>query len=73
MEPQDQNIYVIRSVWRRLKEGHVKVRDLQPVKDVKGGGGATANLNSLQAAPASCVATNTGPATWIGAHEQQLI
>jgi len=41
MEPQDQNIYVIQSVWRRLKKGHVKVRDLQPVKDVKGGGGAT--------------------------------
>jgi hypothetical protein len=40
MEPQSQNIYVIRSVWRRLKKGHIaKVcRDLQPVKDVKGGG-----------------------------------
>ena len=41
MEPQNQNIYVIQSVWRRLKKGHVKVRDLQPVKDVKGGGGVT--------------------------------
>jgi hypothetical protein len=39
MEPQSQNIYVIQSVWRRLKKGHIKVRDLQPVKDVKGGGG----------------------------------
>ena len=40
MEPQSQNIYVIRSVWRRLKKGHVikAHRDLQPVKDVKGGG-----------------------------------
>jgi hypothetical protein len=39
MEPQSQNIYVIRSVWRRLKKGHIaKVcRDLEPVKDVKGG------------------------------------
>jgi hypothetical protein len=41
MEPQPQNIYVTRSVWRRLKKGHIKVRDLQPVKDVKGGGGVT--------------------------------
>ena len=43
MEPQSKNIYVIRSVWRRLKKGHIiKVhRDLQPLKDVKGGGGVT--------------------------------
>jgi len=35
-------MYVVRSVWRRLKKGRiVKVsRDLEPVKDVKGGGGA---------------------------------
>ncbi|MGE5215118.1 MAG: hypothetical protein ACM3NN_15685 [Nitrospirota bacterium] len=39
-EPESQKIYVIRSVWRRLKKGRIiKVgRDLQPVKDVKGGG-----------------------------------
>jgi len=39
-EPESKKIYVIRSVWRRLKKGHIiKVgRDLQPVKDVKGGG-----------------------------------
>ncbi|MGC1322338.1 MAG: hypothetical protein WA849_09165 [Candidatus Udaeobacter sp.] len=31
---------MIRSVWRRTKKGHIaKVcRDLEPVKDVKGGG-----------------------------------
>jgi len=42
-EPESKKIYVIRSVWRRLKAGHiVKVgRDLHSVKDVKGGGGAT--------------------------------
>jgi hypothetical protein len=45
MEPQSQNIYVIRSVWRRLKKGHIKVRDLQPVKDVKGGGGVRGKSN----------------------------
>jgi hypothetical protein len=41
MDPQNENINVIRSVWRRVKKGHVKVRDLQPGKDVKGGGGIT--------------------------------
>jgi hypothetical protein len=40
METQAQNINVIRSVWRRAKKP-IKVSDLQPVKDVKGGGGVT--------------------------------
>ena len=42
MEPQRQKLFVVRSVWRRLKKGRiVKVsRDLEPVKDAKGGGGA---------------------------------
>jgi hypothetical protein len=43
MNTQSPNINVIRSVWRRLKKD-VKdaiVRDLQPTKDVKGGGGGT--------------------------------
>jgi hypothetical protein len=40
MEAQPKNINVIRSVWRRVKKD-IKVRDLQPVKDVKGGGGVT--------------------------------
>jgi hypothetical protein len=41
MEAQnkDYNMGVVRSVWRRMKKGHIKVRDLQPVKDVNGGGG----------------------------------
>jgi hypothetical protein len=41
METQAHNINVIRSVWRRIKKADIKVRDLQPVKDVKGGGGVT--------------------------------
>jgi hypothetical protein len=40
METHDQNINVIRSAWRRIKKD-IKVRDLQPLKDVKGGGGVT--------------------------------
>jgi len=42
MEAQPSNINVIRSVWRRIKKADtIKVRDLQPVKDIKGGGGVT--------------------------------
>jgi hypothetical protein len=41
MNTQDPNINVVRSVWRRLKKGvkEAIIRDLQPTKDVKGGGG----------------------------------
>jgi hypothetical protein len=40
METKSQNLNVIQSVCRRIKK-HIKVRDLQPVKDVKGGSGVT--------------------------------
>jgi len=40
MNTKIPNIEVIRSLWRRVKKG-VKVRDLKPVKDVKGGSGLT--------------------------------
>jgi hypothetical protein len=40
METQAQNINVVRSIWRRVRKP-IKVPDLQPVKDVKGGGGVT--------------------------------
>jgi hypothetical protein len=39
MDGEPKNINVIRSVWRRTKKGHIEVRDLQPRKDAKGGGG----------------------------------
>jgi hypothetical protein len=50
MEAQnkDYNMSVVRSVWRRTKKGHIKVRDLQPEKDVKGGGGVTGNSKPLK-------------------------
>ena len=38
MNTKIPNFEVIRSVWRRVKKG-IKVRDLKPVKDVKGGAG----------------------------------
>jgi hypothetical protein len=39
MEEQTRNINVVHSVWRRLKKA--KFRDLEPTKDVKGGGSVT--------------------------------
>jgi len=49
MEAQnkDYNVNVIQSVWRRLKKGHIKIRDLQPQKDVKGGAGVTGNSKPI--------------------------
>jgi len=40
METNPKNINVLHSVWRRIKKD-INLRDLQPVKDVKGGGGVT--------------------------------
>jgi hypothetical protein len=37
MNEEIPNIEVIRSVWRRIKKP-IKIPDLKPVKDVKGGG-----------------------------------
>jgi hypothetical protein len=54
MQDKDVNINVIRSVWRRTKKGHIRVRDLQPQKDVKGGSGVAGNMKiarSLAEAP----------------------
>jgi hypothetical protein len=41
MKTQIPNINVIRSTWRRVKKDikDAIIRDLKPVKDVKGGGG----------------------------------
>ena len=41
MKKQIPNINLVRSAWRRVKQDirDIIVRDLKPVKDVKGGGG----------------------------------
>jgi hypothetical protein len=41
MKTQIPNIDVVRSPWRRVKKDikDAIIRDLKPVKDVKGGGG----------------------------------
>jgi hypothetical protein len=43
MKAQIPNINVVRSAWRRVKKEITDaiIRDLTPVKDVKGGGGVT--------------------------------
>jgi hypothetical protein len=51
---KDYNINVIRSAWRRLKKA--KIRDLQPEKNVKGGGGVTGNSKPITGGTGS-----TGP------------
>jgi len=41
MKKQIPNINMVRSAWRRVKKDikDAIIRDLKPVKDVKGGGG----------------------------------
>jgi hypothetical protein len=41
MKAQIPNINVVRSAWRRVKRDikDAIIRDLKPVKDIKGGGG----------------------------------
>ena len=43
MKARIPNINVVRSVWHRVKRDikDAIIRDLKPVKDVKGGGGVT--------------------------------
>ena len=43
MKTQIPNINAVRSAWRRVKKGikDAIIRDLKPVKDIKGGGGVT--------------------------------
>jgi hypothetical protein len=61
MNTKIPNIEVIRSAWRRVKKDievirsasrprvkkDIKVRDLKPVKDVKGGGGVMGQSKSI--------------------------
>ena len=48
MKGQVPNINLVRSVWRRVKRDikDAIIRDLKPVKDVKGGGGMAGKSKS---------------------------
>ena len=50
MKTQVPNIDVVRSAWRRVKKDikDAIIRDLQPVKDVKGGGGVERKSKSTK-------------------------
>jgi hypothetical protein len=60
MKTQIPNINMVRSAWRRVKEDikDAIIRDLKPVKDVKGGG-VTGESHHRRGAPrAAQAATN---------------
>jgi hypothetical protein len=59
MEAEPKNINVIRSVWHRMKKGHIRVLDLQPEKDVKGSGGVTGNSKPITGSPGSTGTTDS--------------
>ena len=63
MEAQnkDYNVRVIRSVWHRLKKGHIEIRDLEPKKDVRGGASATGNFKTSQGQAVSATKVVTKP------------
>jgi hypothetical protein len=48
MKTQFPNINAVRSAWRRVKNNikEAIIRDLKPVKDVKGGGGVKGDSKS---------------------------
>jgi len=50
MKTQIPNIDVVRSAWRRVKKDikDAIIRDLKPVKDVKGGGGFEGKFKSTK-------------------------
>ena len=58
MEAEPKNINVIRSVWRRMKKD-IKVRDLQPEKDVKGGGSVTGKSKPITGSSGSTGTTGS--------------
>jgi len=49
MSTKDPNANEVRSLWRRLKKNikEAIIRDLQPSKDVKGGGGVKRESKSI--------------------------
>ena len=54
-----KHIEVLRFAWRRRVKKDIKVRDLQPVKDVKGGGGVTGKSQPITGSTGSTDTTST--------------
>jgi hypothetical protein len=54
-----KDIEVIRSAWRSRVKKDIKVRDLQPVKDVKGSGGVTGQSKPITGGTGTTDTTST--------------
>jgi hypothetical protein len=54
-----KEIEVIRSAWRSRVKKDIKVRDLKPVKDVKGGGGLTGESKPITGGTGAADSTGT--------------
>jgi hypothetical protein len=59
MNTKIPNIEVIRSLWRRRVKKDIEVRDLKPVKDVKGGGALTGESNPITGGTGTADTTST--------------
>jgi hypothetical protein len=61
MNTKIPNIEVIRSVWRRVKKDikDAIIRDLEPVKDVKGGGGVMGKSKPITGSTGTTDTTST--------------
>jgi len=61
MNTKIPNIEVIRSLWRRVKKDikDAIIRDLKPVKDVKGGGGLTGESKPITGGTGTADPTST--------------
>jgi hypothetical protein len=56
MKAQTPNIAIVRSVWHRIKKAKIRdleIRDLEPEKDLKGGGGVTGNSSPTKSGTGS--------------------
>jgi len=54
-----KDIEVIRSAWRSRVKKDIKVRDLQPLKDVKGSGGVTGKSKPITGGTGTTDTTST--------------
>ena len=54
-----KDIEVIRSPWRSRVKKDIKVRDLQPLKDVKGSGGVTGKSKPITGGTGTTDTTST--------------
>jgi hypothetical protein len=59
MNTKIPDIQVIRSAWRPRVKKDIKLRDLKPVKDVKGGGGLSGQSKPITGGTGTADTTST--------------